>query len=120
MLKDMTPRALVLALMTLAGSALAAGDPSIPPNYQEMPPGRYSVSVSGMLCTVCARAIAHEWEKIPEVQKATVDFTKEQAIVSIRLDSTMQVLQLRKGLRRAERLANLGGHYDISRIRYIP
>jgi hypothetical protein len=117
---EVNARALALALMTLAVSALAAGDATIPPNYLDLPTGRYSIGVSGMLCTVCARAIVAEWSKIPELEKATVDFGKGEAIITIRLDSSMQVLLLRKGLRRAERLANMNGHYDLSRIRYLP
>ena len=99
---------------------LAAGDDSPPPSYQELPPGRYSVGVHGMLCTVCARAIAAEWEKMPEVEKATVDFNKDQGIITVRLDKTLQVNAIYKGLRRAERLANMGGRYDLRLIKYIP
>ncbi|MFI5345756.1 MAG: heavy metal-associated domain-containing protein [Elusimicrobiota bacterium] len=112
--------ALPLLLLTLAGTALAAGFADAPPSYAELPPGRYSVGVKGMLCTVCARAIAAEWMKLPEVQKAVLDFDKEQGIVTIKLDSTIQVNDLYKGLRRAERLANMGGRYELRTIKYIP
>jgi copper chaperone CopZ len=116
----MTLRALAFLLLALAGSAVAAGDADAPPSYQELPPGRYAVGVRGMLCTVCARAIAAEWKKIPEIETASVDFEKEQGVIVVRLDSTMQVNALFKGLRRAERLAALGGKYDFRQIKYIP
>jgi hypothetical protein len=115
----MTPRAFALLLLTLAGSALAAGG-DLPPSYVELPPGRYAVGVRGMLCTVCARAIAAEWLKLPEIEKAAVDFDKEEGIITIRLDKTIQVNDLYKGLRRAERLANLGGRYELRLIKYLP
>jgi len=120
MLIRMRLKALAVLLLALAGAASAAGDGELPPSYQELPPGRYSVGVHGMLCTVCARAIVAEWSKIPEVEKATMDFNKEQGTVVIRLDSTMQVNALFRGLRRAERLAALGGKYEMRQIKYIP
>jgi hypothetical protein len=47
-----------------------------------------------------------------------VDFEKSAAIVSVRLDSTLKVASLRKTLRRAEKIANLGVHYDMLGISY--
>ena len=120
MLVPMRLPGLLLLPLTLAGTALAAGFADAPASYAELPPGRYAVGVRGMLCTVCARAIAAEWAKVPEVQKAQMDFDKEQGVVTIRLDATMQVNELYKGLRRAERLANMGGHYELRTIKYIP
>ena len=112
-------RGWAVLLLTLSGAALAAGDAEAP-TYQELPPGRYTVGVHGMLCTVCARAIAAEWAKMPEVEKATVDFEKEQGTVTVRLDKSLQVNSIFRGLRRAERLANMGGRYEMRQIKYIP
>jgi copper chaperone CopZ len=109
----------VLALLLLAVSVRAADAPAAPA-YTELPPGRYSVDVRGMVCTVCARAIAAEWAKLPEVEKAAVDFDKESAVVTVRLDRTLRVSVLRRALRRAERVANLGGRFELGAIRYIP
>lgn len=88
--------------------------------YRELPPGRYSLEIRGMICTVCARAIAAEWAKLPEVEKASVDYHAESGIVEVRLDRTMQVSVLRKALRRAERVSNLGATFSVGEIRYIP
>lgn len=105
-----------LALLTLlALFASAAADP-----YSELPPGRYSVTVAGMMSTVCARAVEAAWKKIPEVENAAVDFDKETAVVTIRLDKTLPVAVLRKALRRAEKLANLGARYEMRDIKYLP
>ena len=120
MLQGMRLHALLLLPLIFAGAALAAGFADAPPSYAELPPGRYTVGVRGMLCTVCARAIAAEWAKLPEVEKAVMDFDKDQGVVTIRLDKTIQVNDLYRGLRRAERLANLGGHYELRQIKYIP
>jgi cation transport ATPase len=106
---------LVLVLV-LAGAA----DARTPGTYKELPPGRYSVAVHGMICTVCARAIAAEWSKLPEVDNASMDYDKETGIVSIRLDRTMKVSALARALRRAERVANLGAHYELRDVQYIP
>ncbi len=88
-----------LVLLLLAAGARAANGPGAPA-YTELPPGRYTVSVHGMICTVCARAIAAEWAKLPEVDKSSLDYDKESGVVSVRLDRTLQVSSLRKALRR--------------------
>ena len=116
MLIGMRKRVLTLLLL-VAGAARAA---DAPPAYTELPPGRYSVVVAGMICTVCARAIAAEWTKLPEVDKASMDFGKGTGVVSVRLDRTLPVSVLRKALRRAERVSNLGARYELRDIRYIP
>jgi hypothetical protein len=86
--------------------------------FTELPPGRYTITLSGLVTTVCGRAIAAEWATLPEVEFATVDFSKSAAHVTVRLDRTLQVSSLRKTLRRAERLANLGARYDLRDISY--
>lgn len=117
----MRPLALALCLSWLAATAAASAPaPAIPIYYTELPPGRYTIGVRGMLCTVCARAIAQEWAKVPGIQKATMDFDKEQGVVSVRLDRTVPVSALRKALRRAEKAANLGARYELQTIQYIP
>lgn len=108
------------ALM-LAASLAAPAYAAAPPNareFTELPPGRYVISLTGMLSTVCGRAIASEWAKLPEVETASVDFDRSTAIVTVRLDRTLRVSVLRKTLRRAERVANLGSHYDLRDISY--
>ncbi len=108
--------ALLSLFLVLAGAARAEG----PITYTELPPGRYTVAVHGMICTVCARAIAAEWAKLPEVDKASMDYEKSSGIVSIRLDRTLPVAALRRALRRAERTANLGARFELRDIAYIP
>lgn len=110
----------LLSLLMLAAVAAAAGDTPAPTRYQELPPGRYAVSISGLLCTVCARALAAELAKVPEIEKASADFNKEQAIIDVRLDKTMEVNLVYKAMRRAERLSNMGGKFELRGIRYIP
>ena len=111
------PLVLVLVLV-LAGAARASAPAALA--YSELPPGRYAVAVRGMACTVCARAIAAEWAKLPGVENSSVDFDKEAGVVSIRLDRTLKVSALAKALRRAERVANLGVSYELRDIQYIP
>jgi hypothetical protein len=115
--KPMRTLAFLLAA-ALAGQALAAAPGTATREFTELPPGRYTVSLSGLLCTVCARSIAAEWAKLPEVESAVVDFDKSAAVVTVRLDSTLKVSSLRKTLRRAEKLANLSGRYDVRDISY--
>lgn len=105
-------------LLAAALTSPAAAAPSTAREFTELPPGRYTIAVSGLLTTVCARAIAAEWAALPEVESASVDFEKSAAHIAVRLDRTLTVASLRKALRRAERLANLGARYDLRDISY--
>ena len=121
-----TARVVLLALAAAAApaaraaAARAADAPGPAVAYRELPPGRYSVELRGMICTVCARAIAAEWAKDPALAKASVDYHTESGLIDLRLDRTLPVSALRKALRRAERVANLGARCTLGEIRYIP
>jgi hypothetical protein len=119
MLSGMRTRVLA-ALLFLAAAASAAEAPGAAPAYTELPAGRYSVVLHGMLCKVCARAIAAEWAKLPEVESSSVDYENETGVVAIRLDRKVKVAVLRKALRRAERVANLDVHFEMTDLKYIP
>lgn len=112
----------ITAFLLVAALASAAG--AVPPTsptareFKELPPGRYTVTLTGLISTVCARAIAAEWAKLPEVESATVDFDHASADLVVRLDKTVKTASLKKSLQRAERLANLGGQYAIWEITY--
>ena len=107
--------ALLLAA-ALTGRAWAAAP--VAREFTELPPGRYTIALTGLLSTVCGRAIAAEWGKLPEIESVSVDFDKSFAVVAVRLDCTLKVASLRKSLRRAEKLANLGARYDLRQISY--
>lgn len=106
-----------LALLALT-AALCGAAPAGGREFVELPPGRYEVALTGMTTAVCARAIAAEWSSLPELESATVDFAREKATITVRLDRTLKVAALRKSLRRAEKLANLGARYDLGEIVY--
>lgn len=86
--------------------------------FVELPPGRYTVLLTGMLCTVCGRSVAAAWAKLPEIESATLDFDRSQILLTVRIDRTVKVALLRKTLRQAERTANLNAKYDIRSIAY--
>jgi hypothetical protein len=86
----------------------------------ELPAGRYGIPIKGMLCAVDARAIAAEWGKLAAVEKAAVDFESGRATVTVRLGQTLSLSKLRRALRRAERTANLGAHYEFGDVSYLP
>jgi len=106
------------AFFLAAALAVPASAASAKREFTDLPAGRYSIEVTGLATNVCARAIAAEWAKLPEVESATVDFEKSVAHVAIRLDRTLPVAALRKTLRRAEKVANLGAKYDLRDITY--
>lgn len=108
--------------LVLSAALAFAAPASAPekPSYVTLPPGRYSVRLKGLVCTVCGRAIAAEWMKLPEVEKATVDFDMEQATLWVRIDRHLKVAALRKKLRPAAKLADMGTRYEIGEIVYLP
>lgn len=110
-------RALALLLAAALTSPAFAAEPAAR-EFTELPPGRYAISLTGLITTVCGRAIAAEWAKLPEVESVSVDFDRSTAYVAVRLDRTLKVASLRKTFRRAEKLANLGGHYGLRDISY--
>jgi hypothetical protein len=111
--------ALLLAALALApGPARAAEAPSAATS--ELPAGRYGVPIKGMLCAVDARAIAAEWAKLPAVEKAAVDFESGRAVVTVRLGQTLSLSALRRALKRAERVADLGARYALGDVSYLP
>jgi copper chaperone CopZ len=98
-------------------TGLARADDPPENSYEtELPSGRYSISIQGMLCTVCAKAITAQWTKLPEVKSAAIDFNRERAIVSVRLNKTLPVDNLRASLVEAQKVSNLGVQYEIGRI----
>ena len=116
-------RILALLLAAALTSPAHAAAPAAPPapaarEFIELPPGRYTIALTGLVTTVCGRAIAAEWAKLPEVESAAVDFDKSAATITVRLNRTLKVATLRKTLRRAEKLANLGARYDLRGISY--
>ena len=117
MLLSMTIRALPLAA-ALAVSACAANAPGM--YADRLPAGRYNLAVGGMKCTVCARAIAAEWAKLPQVEKTVVDFDSGRAVVTVRLNQTLEIVDLRRALSRADDVANLGTRFGLGDIKYIP
>ena len=110
-------RAFAFLLAAALTSPAIAASPTAR-EFTELPPGRYTIALTGLISTVCGRAISAEWAKLPEVESASVDFDKSAATITVRLDRTLRVASLRKTLRRAERLANLGARYDLRDISY--
>jgi copper chaperone CopZ len=104
-----------LALVPAAARGAAASS-----SASEFPAGRYGVSVGGMLCAVDVRAIAAEWTKLPAVEKVSVDFETGRAEFTVRLGATLKLSALRRALRRAERVADLGAHYELGDAAYLP
>jgi hypothetical protein len=105
-------------VLVLACALPAAAAPPTTREFVELPPGRYTIALTGMLTTVCGRAIAAEWARLPEVESASVNYDRSEAVITVRLDRTLKVAVLRKTLRPAEKLANLGARYDVRSIAY--
>lgn len=108
-----------LAVFLLGAAASAAPAPSVR-TAAELPAGRYSVPLKGLLCAVCARAIAAEWAKLPEVESVQLGYDAGPAVITVRLGKTLTLASLRRALRRAQAVANLRAHYELGDIAYLP
>lgn len=106
-----------MRLLPLLLASLLMGAPL---SESELPSGRYAVKISGMLTTTCGRAIERELAKLPAVESASVDFDSETATVTVKLDAVLTQAALRRALRRAARLVDLGTRYEPGEIKYLP
>lgn len=106
---------LILGLLLAALPAVAADSPAA---LRDLTAGQYELKLSGLLCWACARAVAVELSRVPGVERASADFDRQAIEVSVKSDKTVPAAQVRKALRRAERLANLGGHYEVVSLAY--
>jgi hypothetical protein len=106
-----------LLVLTCAAGAFAA--PASAPTYTTLPPGRYSIALQGLICTMCAKAVAAQWSKFPEFEKVEVNFASASAVVTVRLNASVAVSDLTKALKRAEKVANLGARFSLGEIRYL-
>ncbi|MCX5796009.1 MAG: heavy metal-associated domain-containing protein [Elusimicrobia bacterium] len=115
----------ILVMAVLAGPS-AWGAPGFTPPaeeavaYKELPSGRYSVKVIGMLTTTCARGIEIELMLLPQVESAKVDFDKETMILTIKLNHSLPLKTLRKALHLAADRVNLGVDYFVGKIAFLP
>lgn len=107
-----------LLFAVLAACALAASPP--PLEFPDMLSGRYELKLSGLLCSVCARAVAAELAKLDEVDSAKVDLDRDAVLVTVKLERKLKIRSVRRALSRAARRANLGAAYEIAGIKYLP
>jgi len=115
----------LLAAVLSAGVA-AWGKPEFtlpseePTAYSQLPSGRYSIKIIGLLTTTCCRAIEIEMKKLPEVESAKADFETETLTLAIKLDRTLKMSTLRKALHLAADRVNFGGDYFAGRVTFLP
>lgn len=112
-------RSLALAALLLAPAALAAPIETAPASgLRDLTAGRYELKISGFLCAACLRAVAAELSRYPSVAKAEPDVAGEGVRVAVKPNEVLRVPQIKKALRKASSLANLGAHYDVAAVRY--
>src|SRR5207302_1765571 len=88
----MSLRAAALALLVLAGPAAGAE------RFPDMPSGRYDVTLDGMLCRTCLKAIVASVASLKEVEKASGDFDQDTITVTVRPKATLRSSKLQKAL----------------------
>ncbi|MEK7858025.1 MAG: heavy-metal-associated domain-containing protein [Elusimicrobiota bacterium] len=114
-------------LLAPAGAAPAAGAPTPPApptveerQYTQLTSGRYALKVSGMLCTVCAKAVEAELAKLDEVESVKSDFDLDLMLISIKIEKVLKVSTLRRALQKAARRVNMGAKLDVASLQYRP
>ena len=114
-------------LLAPAGAAPSAGAPTPPASpaveerrYTQLTSGRYALKVSGMLCTVCAKAVEAELAKLDEVESVKSDFDLDLMLISIKIEKVLKVSTLRRALQKAARRVNMGAKLDVASLQYRP
>ncbi len=80
--------------------------------------GRYTLSVEGMLCNACARAITEELSGLEEVASAKADFERSELVVTVKNGRSLTAARLRKALKRAAKRVNLGKEFEVREVTY--
>jgi len=96
------------------------GDPVAAAELSDLKGGRYTVKLSGLVCSVCTRAITAELSQLKEVEAATADFERAELTIKVRPDKVLTLSKLRSTLKRAAKRANLGATYTVESVRYRP
>jgi hypothetical protein len=115
MLTAAAMKTLILAACLAAAPARAAVD-----EHLLLTPGTYTVAISGLLCTTCAKTIVSEVGRLPEVQSAHVDFEQDRLIIAIRGGRSLRFSHLVKALKRAAKIVNLPTRFEVESVRYRP
>ena len=106
---------MLAAFFAISARGAEAPAPVLP---AQLTSGNYEVVFNGMLCKTCAKLVTLEVAGLKEVQKAAVDFEREQLFVTIRPGQSLSVSKLRKALKRAGKRADLGTQFEIRSILY--
>ncbi len=122
----------VLAAVAIAAPAIAASpakaqaapaEAAAAPAERDFPDltsGRYEIRLSGMLCSVCTRAILAELVKLDDVASARADLERGTITIAVKPKHLLTQRTLRHALRRAAKRADIGTQYDVAAVKYIP
>lgn len=110
----------LLAFLLAPGLAGAASSKTASRELSDLKGGRYSVKVSGLLCSACVRAIVAEVSQLREVDDVKADFDRSELLVRVKPDRVVTLSALRRALNKAAKKVNLDAHYEVESVRYKP
>lgn len=80
--------------------------------------GRWRLSVGGVLCNACTRAVIEEFLKVEGVSKATFDFEDGFLSLIVARGAQVRTAALERAVRLASRRADLGSQFNLAEARY--
>lgn len=105
----------VQAAPARSGRAAPAEEPALAPVLRE---GHWKLTVGGILCNACTRAIVEGFLAVEGVSKASFDFEDGFAKLTVARGAQVRTAKLDRALRLAQRRVDLGGRYTLSETRY--
>ena len=81
-------------------------------------PGRYELTVSGVMSNACTRAVVQEVKKVKGVENVSFDFESRFLRLEVSKKTQMKSRSLQRAVRRAGRRTRLGRRLWITEIRF--
>lgn len=98
-----------------SGRSAPAEEPALAPLLRE---GHWKLTVGGILCNACTRAVVEGFLDVEGVSKASFDFEDGFVKLTVARGAQVRTAKLERALRLAQRRVDLGGRYTLSETRY--
>lgn len=96
-------------------AARPAEEPALAPILRE---GHWRLSVGGVLCNACTKAVVEGFLEVEGVSKASFDFEDGYLKLTVARGAQVRTAKLERALRIAQRRVDLGARYTLSETRY--
>src|SRR5687768_2054482 len=102
------------AAATAPAAAARRADPAWRKEHRLLVAGTYRLTVSGVLCNACTRAIVQALAEVRGVEAARFDFEEGMLWLTVAKDRKLRLGQVERALRRAQRVAALEVQFELT------